>query len=122
MIASDITKSTGVRAMNIKRITTIVPVSHLSELETCLRVAGVHGMTVDKVKGFGVHANFFRNDLLQENVQVQVFVGTHRCGEITDAIQSFARDKCISAGILAIESIDRLIDLNSGQDISGRQL
>jgi len=108
--------------MNIKRITTIAPIGHLADLEKCLRAAGVHGMTVDHVQGFGVHANFFRRDLLQENVQVQVFSSRDRCEEIISAIQQFASNTHISAGILAIESVDRLIDLNTGQDISAGQL
>ncbi|MGA9573827.1 MAG: P-II family nitrogen regulator [Lysobacterales bacterium] len=108
--------------MSIKRITTIVPIGHLADLEKCLRTAGVHGMTVDYVQGFGVHANFFRNDLLQENVQVQVFVGADRSEAIAGAIQRFARATHISAGILSIESIDRLIDLNTGEDVSARHL
>lgn len=103
--------------MNIKRITIIIPIAQLADFEKCLRAAGVHGMTVDTVQGFGEHVNYFRSDLLRENVQIQVFVGVDRCEEITGAIKRFAKDSHTSAGILAIESIDRLIDLNSGQDI-----
>ena len=108
--------------MNIKRITTIVPIDQLVELEKCLRASGVHGMTVDNVQGFGVHANYYRSDLLRENVQVQVFIGMDRCEEITEVIKRFAIDAHISAGILVVESIDRLIDLNTGQDIPATHL
>ncbi len=108
--------------MNIKRITTIVPIGRLVDLEKCLRGAGVHGMTVDNVQGFGEHVNYFRSDLLRENVQVQVFIGMDRCEEITEAIKRFAKDAHISAGILVVESIDRLIDLNTGQDIPATHL
>ena len=108
--------------MNIKRITTIVPTDRLTDLERCLRAAGVPGMTIDKVQGFGEHANYFRSDLLRENAQVQVFIGIDRCEEITEAIKQFAKDAHISAGILVIESIERLIELNSGQDVLATHL
>jgi nitrogen regulatory protein PII len=110
------------KAMNIKRITAIVPTYQLTNLETCLRAAGVPGMTIDSVRGFGEHANYFRSDLLRDNVQVQVFINSERCEEITEVIKQFARDEHISAGILVIENIDRLIDLNTGQDILANHL
>ena len=108
--------------MNIKRITIIVPIDRLVDLEKCLRAAGVHGMTVDHVQGFGEHANYFRSDLLCENVQVQVFTSEDRCEEVIGAAKQFANDEHISAGILAIENIDRLIDLNTGRDILATHL
>jgi nitrogen regulatory protein PII len=43
--------------MNIKRITAIVPTYQLIDLETCLRVAGVPGMTIDSVRGLGEHGH-----------------------------------------------------------------
>jgi hypothetical protein len=44
------------------------------------------------------------------------------CEEITEVIKQFAKDAHISAGILVVENIDRLIDLNSGQDILANHL
>lgn len=108
--------------MNIKRITTIVPTLRLKDLERCLRAAGVPGMTIENVQGFGEHANYFRNDLLRKNVQVQVYIGIDRCEELTEVIKQFAKDAHIRAGILVIESIDRLIDLNSGEDVLATHL
>ncbi len=61
--------------MNIKRITITVSAHRLSDLERCLRAAGVPGMTIENVQGFGEHANYFRGDLLRKNVQVQVYIG-----------------------------------------------
>jgi nitrogen regulatory protein PII len=45
------------KAMNIKRITAIVPTYQLIDLEKCLRAAGVPGMTIDSVRRFGEHGH-----------------------------------------------------------------
>jgi len=103
--------------MNIKRITTIVPTDYLADFEKCLRAAGVPGMTIDNVKGFGEHANYFSTDLLRSNVRIEVYVGEDRCDEISEVIRCFATESHTTAGILVIETIDRLIDLNTGSDV-----
>lgn len=108
--------------MKIKRITTIVPAEYLDKFERCMRAAGVPGMTIDNVKGFGEHANYFSSDLLRSNVRIEVYIGKDRCDEICEAIKCFATESHTSAGILVIEPIDRLIDLNTGQDILADRL
>jgi len=108
--------------MNIKRITTIVPTEYLDKFERCLRTVGVPGMTIDNVKGFGEHANYFSTDLLRSNVRIEVYVGEDRCDEICEAIKCFATASHASAGILVIEPIDRLINLNTGQDVLADRL
>ena len=102
--------------MSIKRITTIVPTGYLDKFERCLRTAGVPGMTIDNVKGFGEHANYFSSDLLRSNVRVEVYVPEDRCNDVREAITRFAAESHITAGILTIESIEHLIDLNTGKD------
>jgi nitrogen regulatory protein P-II 1 len=78
---------------------------------------GVPGMTIDNVKGFGEHANYFSDDLLSSNVRIEVYVGEDRCDEIFEAISCFASESRATAGILVIESVDRLINLNTGKDL-----
>lgn len=103
--------------MKIKRITTIVPVDYLEDYERCLRGAGVPGMTIDNVRGFGEHANYFSADLLRSNVRIEVYVSEERCDVVSEAIKCFASETHTTAGILVIETIDRLIDLNTGNDV-----
>jgi nitrogen regulatory protein PII len=102
--------------MNIKRITTIIPTGYLDKFEGCLRAAGVPGMTIDNVKGFGEHANYFSRDLLRSNVRIEVYIPEERCDEVCETIIRFAAESPITAGILTIESIEHLIDLNTGKD------
>lgn len=108
--------------MKIKRITTIIPVDFLDRLEKCLRTAGVPGMTLDNVKGFGEHANYFSSDLLRSNVRIDVYINAQRCDEVCELIVRFARESHATAGILAVEPVDRLIDLNTGQQVRADDL
>ena len=108
--------------MTIKRITTIVPTDFLDKFEQCLRATGVPGMTIDNVRGFGEHANYFSSDLLRSNVRIEVYIGNDRCDEVCEVICDFARETRTSAGILVVESVDWLVDLNSGSDILAASL
>ena len=108
--------------MTIKRITVIVPTEFLNRFERCLRAAGAPGMTLDNVRGFGEHVNYFSRDLLRGNVRIEVYIGGDRCDEVCEAICNFAGETHTSAGILAVEPVERLIDLNSGNEIPAENL
>ncbi len=108
--------------MSIKRITAIVPTEFLPELEKYLRAAGVPGMTINDVRGFGEHVNYFSRDLLMSSSRVEIFIGKARCEEIIEVVRCFARETHTTAGILTVESIDRMVNLNTGEDVPGRDL
>lgn len=108
--------------MKVKRITAIVPEELIEGFERCLRRCGVPGMTIDKVRGFGQHANYFSADLLKSNIRVVVYVSDERAAAVVEALKSFALEEHTPSGILALESIERLIDLNTGQDMPSDRL
>ena len=103
--------------MSIKRITAIVPQDMLKTLEQSLRKCGVPGVTVEHVQGYGEHPNFFRQDLMQENVRLVLYCANDAVDGIVHSIASCARSCRIDGGILAVESIDRLVRLSDGQEI-----
>lgn len=72
--------------MNIKRITAIVPLDILKTLEKSLRECGVPGVTVEHVKGYGEHPNFFRRDLMKENARIILYTEADRDDDIVAAI------------------------------------
>ena len=104
--------------MTIKRITVIVPTEFLDQFENCLRAVGAPGMTIDNVRGFGEHANYFSKDLLRSNVRIEVYIGKDRCDEVCEAICNFAEETHTSAGILVVEQVD----LNSGDEVPAENL
>ncbi len=103
--------------MSIKRITAIVPLELLDQLERHLRDCGVPGVTVEHVQGYGEHPNYFRRDLLQDNARVVLYADDSKVDAIVHAIGSCAHECRAKAGILAVESIDRLVNLTDGADV-----
>jgi nitrogen regulatory protein PII len=79
-------------------------------------------MTIDKVRGFGEHANYFSSDLLKSNMRVVVYLSEQTATTVVDALKAFAMEEHMSSGILTVESIERLVSLNTGQDIGAEQL
>lgn len=108
--------------MNIKRITAIVPIDILKTLEKHLRACGVPGVTVERVQGYGEHPNFFRRDLMKDNVRVVLYVEAERVDDIVSAVTDCANDCGATSGILAVEGIDRLVKLPDGVDVIGSAL
>lgn len=101
---------------DMKRLTIIVPVECFEELETCLCGTGIHGLTVTEVRGFGEHANFYQRDLLVRNIRVDIYAGVERADRITDAVINFKRDGYTHMGILAVEPVERFINLFTGKE------
>ena len=103
--------------MNIKRITAIVPIAILDNLETHLRGCGVPGITVETVRGYGEHPNFFRKDLMQNNAKVVLYTIEEKVDEIIDAMSACARECGMETGIAAVDSVDRLVHLGDGSQV-----
>lgn len=103
--------------MNIKRITAIVPVDILQCLEKHLRGAGVPGVTVERVRGYGEHPNYFRKDLMQDNARLILYTTEDMVGDVIDAMTACARECKIETGIVAVHDVDRLVHLGNGLDV-----
>ena len=97
--------------MNIKRITAIVPIDCLQNLEKILRDCGVPGVTVETVRGYGEHPNYFRKDLMKNNAKLILYTVDEKVDEIIDAMAACARESGVEHGIVAVDSVDRLVHL-----------
>ena len=95
--------------MSTKRITAIMPTDLLPSLESHLRACGVPGVTVEHVQGYGEHPNFFRRDLMNENVRVVLYADADDADGYVDAIRRCALQSEAKNGVLAVETIDRLV-------------
>ncbi len=103
--------------MTMKRVTAIMPVGMLSSLEERLRRCGVPGVTVEHVRGYGEHPNYFRRDLMQRNVRLILYVEQSRVDDILHALTGCAQETGTRAGIVTVESVDRLVSLEHGSDV-----
>jgi len=105
--------------MTIQRLTAIVPIDMVEPLEKNLRACGVPGVTVEHVKGYGEHPNFFRRDLMQDNARLLVFLDAAKVDSVVNEILKCAREIDATAGILTVETIERAVRLTDGADITG---
>lgn len=108
--------------MRIKRITIILPRTLLPDIEDCLLKANVPGMSIDNVRGFGEHANYFSSDLLMNNARVEVYVGEDRCENLIGAITEFSAEAHAPAGILTLENVERMINLGTGETVRAEDI
>lgn len=101
--------------MRIRRITAIVPLEIVEPLEEHLRICGVPGVTVEHVKGYGEHPNFFRRDLLHKNARLQLYLEDDEVDDVVAAIEKCATENGARAGVLVVDRIDRLVRLGGGE-------
>jgi nitrogen regulatory protein P-II 1 len=107
----------------MKRITAIIKPFKLDEVREALAEAGLTGLTVTEVKGFGRqkgHTELYRGaeyvvDFLPK-VKIEVVVTDGQCDEVIDAIVNAARTGKIGDGKIFVSSIDRVIRIRTGEE------
>ncbi len=108
--------------MNIKRITAIVPIDSLQSVDKYMRECGVPGVTVETVQGHGEHPDYFRKDLMKNNARLTLYTVEEKVDEIIEAMSACARELGLEHGIIAVDSVDRLVHLVDGTRVSPASL
>jgi nitrogen regulatory protein P-II 1 len=106
----------------MKRIDAIIKPFKLDEVKEILSKAGINGMTVEEVKGFGRqkgHTELYRGaeyvvDFLPK-VQITVLVSDDRVSEVVDAIVKSARTGRIGDGKIFITAIEDVVRIRTGE-------
>src|SRR5262245_66587099 len=106
----------------MKRIDAIIKPFKLDEVKQRLEAAGVHGVTVSEVKGFGRqkgHTELYRGaeyvvDFLPK-VQVSVLVPDDRTGDTVDAIMAGARNGLIADGKIFMTPVEDVMRTRTGE-------
>src|SRR5689334_18875303 len=106
----------------MKMVEAIVKPFKLDEVKEVLAKAGINGMTVEEVKGFGRqkgHTELYRGaeyvvDFLPK-VQVTVLVADERVSDVIDAIVGGARTGRIGDGKIFITSVEDVIRIRTGE-------
>ena len=94
----------------------------LDEVKEALTKAGVQGMTVSEVKGFGRqkgHTVLYRGaeysvDFLPK-VKIQVLVADEKAGQVVEAITTVARTGKIGDGKIFVTPIEEVIRIRTGE-------
>jgi nitrogen regulatory protein P-II 1 len=106
----------------MKLITAIVKPFKLEEVKDALKGAGVSGMTVTEVQGFGRqsgHTEIYRGaeytvDFVPK-VRVDIVVDTTQVDAVTDAIVDAARTGKIGDGKVWVTDVDRVLRIRTGE-------
>ncbi len=106
----------------MKRIDAIIKPFKLDQVKEVLSKAGINGMTVEEVKGFGRqkgHTELYRGaeyvvDFLPK-VQITVLVPDDRVEEIVDAIVGGARTGRIGDGKIFITAVEDVVRIRTGE-------
>ena len=106
----------------MKLITAVIKPFTLDEVKTALEAAGVQGMTVSEVQGFGRqrgHTEVYRGaeytvDFVPK-VRVEVLVDEADAGRILDAIVAAARTGSIGDGKVWSTPVDEVVRVRTGE-------
>ncbi len=106
----------------MKKIEAIVKPFKLDEVKEALQKAGVQGMTVSEVKGFGRqkgHTELYRGaeyivDFLPK-VKLEVIVEDGQAQAVVEAIVKAAKTGKIGDGKIFISSLDEVVRIRTGE-------
>ncbi len=107
----------------MKLITAIVKPFKLDDVKDALKSAGVAGMTVSEVKGFGRqggHTETYRGseyaiDFVPK-VKLELVVDDSVVDQVVDAIKAAATTGKIGDGKVWVTSVDRLVRIRTGEE------
>src|SRR5215470_306723 len=106
----------------MKMVEAIVKPFKLDEVKEALTKAGVQGMTVEEVKGFGRqkgHTELYRGaeysvDFLPK-VKIEILVPDDKAAKVVEVITDTARTGKIGDGKIFVTSVDEVIRIRTGE-------
>ena len=106
----------------MKMVEAIIKPFKLDEVKEALTKAGVQGMTVSEVKGFGRqkgHTELYRGaeytvDFLPK-VKIQVLVSDDKAQQVVEAITATARTGKIGDGKIFVTPVEEVIRIRTGE-------
>jgi nitrogen regulatory protein P-II 1 len=106
----------------MKMVEAIVKPFKLEEVKEALSKAGVQGMTVEEVKGFGRqkgHTELYRGaeysvDFLPK-VKIEILVPDEKAGRVVELITESARTGKIGDGKIFVTPVEEVIRIRTGE-------
>lgn len=106
----------------MKMVEAIVKPFKLDEVKEALTKAGIQGMTVEEVKGFGRqkgHTELYRGaeysvDFLPK-VKIQILVGDEKAAEVVQLITDAAKTGKIGDGKIFVTNVEEVIRIRTGE-------
>lgn len=108
--------------MELQKLTAIIRRSRLEDVEGSLVECGVGGFSVSVVQGIGEYADFFSKDWKVTHVQLQIFATKDQVDVFAPAIQEAAQTGFSGDGLIAVESVNRLVRIRTGSVATKEEL
>ena len=99
----------------MKKIESILRVEKLKDVTDALREAGIGGMTVSEVRGFGVQTTRPESFLFVPKVKIEIYVSDSQVKEIVAAIVKQCASGKLGDGKVAILPVDDCIRVRTGE-------
>ncbi|RJQ50496.1 MAG: P-II family nitrogen regulator [Nitrospiraceae bacterium] len=106
----------------MKMISAVIKPFKLDDVKKALTEAGIHGMTITEVKGFGRqkgHVELYRGTTYEVNflpkIKIEVAVPDERAEEIVRILSDTARTGEIGDGKIFIYSLDSVLRIRTGE-------
>ncbi len=106
----------------MKMITAIIKPFKLDDVREALSDMGIHGMTIEEVKGFGRqkgHTELYRGaeyviDFVPK-IKIQVACGDEVLEQLVEAIRSAANTNKIGDGKIFVADLDQVVRIRTGE-------
>jgi len=106
----------------MKMVEAIVKPFKLDEVKEALTRVGIHGMTIEEVRGFGRqkgHTELYRGaeysvDFLPK-VKIQILVPDDKAANVVEAIMDSARTGKIGDGKIFVTDVEEVIRIRTGE-------
>ena len=106
------------RGMEYCKIMAYVTEMRLEHVERALMDAGVKGISVSWVKGYGEYKNFFSRDLLCcSHAKIEVFALREDTDAIVDLIMKNANTGGPSSGLVAVQPVEKIFRVRTGERV-----
>ncbi|MFM0412630.1 MULTISPECIES: P-II family nitrogen regulator [Paraburkholderia] len=102
--------------MELKCVVAIVRPEVVEILERKLGVIHIHGVTVTRVRGFGVHPNYFADDWTTEHVKIEIFAKAENVDALVNTIMDAARVGASGNGVVAVIPVEKFLRIRSGAE------
>ena len=106
----------------MKIVMAIIKPFKLDEVRDALTAAGVHGLTVTEVKGYGRqkgHTEIYRGTEYAVNflpkIKIEVAVASDQASKVVDAITAAAKTGQIGDGKIFVYDLDHAVRIRTGE-------
>ena len=99
----------------MKKIECIIRSEKLKEVEKALRLAGVGGMTISEIKGFGKETTRPEAYLILPKTKVEIYVTDEQVEELISAIVSICRTGELGDGKIVVLPMDGALRIRTGE-------